>query len=195
MASTFRLKRKLYSDDKDGMSTGKKLALGGLAAGAAILGAKKGAFGANIMAKTNTGLMKAGKAVGGKVGDRMMMSGAKDFGVARAKQIDNALLKKTGSQMTKQAFNAKADQKGMQGKIMATYKLKRKSFAFNLAGQAFKSAGQAFKSGNTMQGIGQAAKGLGRGAIGIGKGLGVAAAGTAALGAGTFLAEENKVNS
>ena len=114
MASTFRLKRKLYSDDKGGMSTGKKLALGGLAAGAAILGAKKGAFGANIMAKTNTGLMKAGKAVGGKVGDRMMMSGAKDFGVARAKQIDNALLKKTGSQMTKQAFNAKADQKGMQ---------------------------------------------------------------------------------
>lgn len=113
MASTFRLKRKLYSDDKGGMSTGKKLALGGLAAGAAILGAKKGAFGANIMAKTNTGL-KAGKAVGGKVGDRMMMSGAKDFGVARAKQIDNALLKKTGSQMTKQAFNAKADQKGMQ---------------------------------------------------------------------------------
>ena len=112
MASTFRLKRKLYSDDKGGMSTGKKLALGGLAAGAAILGAKKGAFGANIMAKTNTGLMKAGKAVGGKVGDRMMMSGAK--------QIDNALLKKTGSQMTKQAFNAKADQKGMQalGKIM-----------------------------------------------------------------------------
>lgn len=120
MASTFRLKRKLYSDDKGGMSTGKKLALGGLAAGAAILGAKKGAFDANIMAKTNTGLMKAGKAVGGKVGDRMMMSGAKDFGVARAKQIDNALLKKTGSQMTKQAFNAKADQKGMQalGKIM-----------------------------------------------------------------------------
>lgn len=106
MASTFRLKRKLYSDDKGGMSTGKKLALGGLAAGAAILGA-------NIMAKTNTGLMKAGKAVGGKVGDRMMISGAKDFGVARAKQIDNALLKKTGSQMTKQAFNAKADQKGM----------------------------------------------------------------------------------
>ena len=117
MASTFRLKRKLYSDDKGGMSTGKKLALGGLAAGAAILGAKKGAFGANIMAKTNTGLMKAAR---GKVGDRMMMSGAKDFGVARAKQIDNALLKKTGSQMTKQAFNAKADQKGMQalGKIM-----------------------------------------------------------------------------
>ena len=107
MASTFRLKRKLYSDDKGGMSTGKKLALGGLAAGAAILGAKKGAFGANIMAKTNTGLMKAGKAVGGKVGDRMMMSGAKDFGVARAKQIDNALLKKTGSQMIKQAFMQK----------------------------------------------------------------------------------------
>ena len=74
---------------------------------------------------------------------------------------------------------------------MATYKLKRKSFAFYLAGQAFKSAGQAFKSGNTMQGIGQAAKGLGRGAIGIGKGLGVAAA----LGAGTFLAAENKANS
>lgn len=71
---------------------------------------------------------------------------------------------------------------------MATYRLKRKSFAFNLAGQAF-------KSGNTMQGIGQAAKGLGRGAIGIGKGLGVAAAGTAALGAGTFLAAENKANS
>lgn len=46
MASTFRLKRKLYSDDKGGMSTGKKLALGGLAAGAAILGAKKGALGA-----------------------------------------------------------------------------------------------------------------------------------------------------
>lgn len=118
--ATYKLKRKLYSDEKKGMGTGTKLALGGLATGAAIFGAKKGAFGANIMAKTNTGLMKAGRAVGGKFGDKMMMSGAKDFGIARAKQIDNALLKRTGSQMTKQAFNAKADQKSMQalGKYM-----------------------------------------------------------------------------
>lgn len=36
---------------------------------------------------------------------------------------------------------------------------------------------------------------MGRGSIGLGKGLGVAAAGTAALGAGTFLAAENKANS
>lgn len=57
---------------------------------------------------------------------------------------------------------------------MATYRLKRKNFAFNLAGQAFKQAGQAFKAGNGIAGIGQAAKGVGRVGLGIGKGAAIA---------------------
>lgn len=119
--SIFRLKRKLYSsDEKKGMGTGTKLALGAAGLAGAAFGAKKGMFGAGMQVRMNKGLMKAGKAVGGGLGDKMMMSGAKDFGVGRAKQIDNALFKRTGTNLTKQAFNAKADQKGMQalGNIM-----------------------------------------------------------------------------
>lgn len=53
MATTYCLKRKLYSDD-EGMGIGKKMALGGLAVGATFLGAKGGMFG-------NIGRMAAGK--------------------------------------------------------------------------------------------------------------------------------------
>lgn len=50
MATTFKLKRKLYSDDeKKGMGTGTKLALGGAAAvGGTILAGRKGMLGKNI---------------------------------------------------------------------------------------------------------------------------------------------------
>lgn len=114
MATTFKVKRKLYSGqegEKKGMGTGTKLALGGATLAAGLYGAKKGMFGARAMAGVNKGWAKAGKAIGS---DKMMLSGAQGYGVARARQIDNALLKRTNSQMTKQAFNAKADQKGSQ---------------------------------------------------------------------------------
>lgn len=66
---------------------------------------------------------------------------------------------------------------------MATYRLKRKTFAFALTKQAFNAAGQAFKSGNVGTGLLQSAKGLGRGAIGVGK---IAAVPAAAATAGAM---------
>lgn len=112
MATTFKLKRKLYSDDgKKGMGTGTKLALGATALAGGLYGAKKGIFGTRAMARVNKDWAKTGKAIGS---EKMMLSGAQGYGVARAKQIDKALLNRTNSQMTKQAFNTKADQKGSQ---------------------------------------------------------------------------------
>lgn len=49
MATTFKLKRKLYSDDeKKGMGTGTKLALGAAAVGGTILAGRRGMLGKNI---------------------------------------------------------------------------------------------------------------------------------------------------
>lgn len=114
MATTYVLKRKTYSSEdgkKEGMSTGAKIALGTGTLAAGFYGARKGMFGARAMAGANKGWARLGKAIGS---DNMMLSGAQGYGVARAKQIDKALLNRTNSQMTKQAFNAKANQKGSQ---------------------------------------------------------------------------------
>lgn len=77
---------------------------------------------------------------------------------------------------------------------MATYKLKRKNFGlfspFAKTAANWTAAKGAFKAGENAKGFKNLAS-----TVGIGKGLGVAAAGTAALGAGTFLAAENKANS
>ena len=51
---TFVLKRKTFSEDKkEGMSLGKKIAIGAAGVGALALGAKKGIFGANIQNQAN----------------------------------------------------------------------------------------------------------------------------------------------
>ena len=66
MASTFRLKRKTYSDE-NGSSWGKKLAIGAgtLAATAgAFYGAKKGMFGNNAQLWTNRKVMQVGRSLG-----------------------------------------------------------------------------------------------------------------------------------
>lgn len=63
---------------------------------------------------------------------------------------------------------------------MATYRLKRKNFAFAMTGQAFKAAGQAFKGGNVGQGLLNSAKGVGRLSLGVGKGAAVAGGATLA---------------
>ena len=82
---------------------------------------------------------------------------------------------------------------------MATYKLKRKTFAFNLTRQAAGAAKSAFKAGNIGTGLKQTGTMLGRGALGVGKlAVGTAAVGTAAAGVaglGTFGASANQANS
>lgn len=78
---------------------------------------------------------------------------------------------------------------------MATYKLKRKTFAFAMTKQAFQGAKNAFKAGNMGTGLKETGKMLGRGTLGVGKIAAGTALGATALGAGGFLAAENKVNS
>lgn len=82
---------------------------------------------------------------------------------------------------------------------MATYRLKRKTFAFALTKQAFAGAKNAFKAGNIGTGLKQTGAMLGRGALGVGKlAVGTAAVGTAAAGLaglGTFGASANQANS
>ena len=77
---------------------------------------------------------------------------------------------------------------------MAIYKLKRKSFAFNLTKQAFQGAKSAFKSGNIGTGLKQTGTMLGRGALGIGKIAGGAALGAAALGTAGAISFDNTTN-
>lgn len=84
--ATYTLKRKTYSDG-EGMSTGKKVALGiGATLGTAALGfagARRGFLGANAALKSNQAWMKAGKALGSK---GMVINGAKKWGNTMAKQ-------------------------------------------------------------------------------------------------------------
>lgn len=72
---------------------------------------------------------------------------------------------------------------------MATYRLKRKNFGlfspFAKTAENWTTAKGAFKAGENAKGFKNLASTVGRGAIGVGKGLG----------AGTFLAAENKANS
>lgn len=78
MGLILKLKRKTYSDD-EGMSTGKKVALGiagtAATAGAAFLGAKKGVFGANAVRQANM--------LQGKAGLMMNNAGMKIMGNAK----------------------------------------------------------------------------------------------------------------
>lgn len=111
---TFVLKRKLYAEDpnqpkKSGMGLGTKLALGAAAVGGSLYGAKKGMFGARAMKSVNTGLMKAGQKVGGNVGDKMILSGAGDYGKAKVRLANSAMAKKTGAMMTKKTQQQVAD--------------------------------------------------------------------------------------
>lgn len=77
---------------------------------------------------------------------------------------------------------------------MATYKLKRKTFAFAMTKQAFQGAKNAFKAGNIGTGFKETGKMLGRGAIGVGKVAVPTAIGAAAIGAGAVANELDKPN-
>lgn len=77
MASTFRLKRKTFSDEK-GSGLGKKLAVGALAATAgAFYGAKKGMFGNNAQLWANRKVMQVGRSFGkdSNFGQKIVNSG------------------------------------------------------------------------------------------------------------------------
>jgi len=114
MASTFTLKRKLYSapsriklfsdedNQKSGLSTGAKVGLGALAtlgtAAAAFGGAKSGLFGAKAMRSTNMGVQRLGASLKknglGKIGESVYQSGKQGVAdanyVLRAKNIAKA---------------------------------------------------------------------------------------------------------
>lgn len=77
---------------------------------------------------------------------------------------------------------------------MATYRLKRKTFAFAMTKQAFQGAKNAFKAGNIGTGFKETGKMLGRGAIGVGKVAVPTAIGAAAIGAGAVANELDKPN-
>jgi len=99
--STFVLKRKTFSEDKKGMSTGKKLALGTAGtlatAGLAFAGAKTGKLGAGLQKSANAAWGNVGahlsKAGAKGIGGNMMKSGAE--GVEKA-QVDIAKKKLAG---------------------------------------------------------------------------------------------------
>ena len=104
MATTFKLKRKLFAEidpttGKPKMSTGKKLVIGtGATLGTAALafaGARRGVFGANTMLKANNAYMSAGKrlmqskssTISG-LGTGMMKSGAARGSEAIASKVN-----------------------------------------------------------------------------------------------------------
>lgn len=103
--AVYRLQR-LYSDE-NGMGTGTKLALGALATGATLFGAKKGMLGSGIRASVNKGYMKLGNAIGSK---SMVASGAKDYGIARANQFNKSLINSGKQGMSNNAIARKAVQ-------------------------------------------------------------------------------------
>lgn len=109
---TYTLKRKTYSDN-EGMSTGKKVALGvGATLGATALGiagARRGVFGAKAALGTNKAWMKAGKALRS---DSMMLSGAEKYGKAKANQVNNKLVSKFGKGLTDQQSTSIANRVG-----------------------------------------------------------------------------------
>lgn len=113
MASTFRLKRKTYSDDQNnGSGWGKKLAIGAGIAAAGFMGAKSGMLGAGAQKWAGSAYARAGKAIGSQ---GMMKSGAQSYGQGAAKQIANrnatrlaADGSKTVGKVTEQVTNARA---------------------------------------------------------------------------------------
>jgi hypothetical protein len=97
--STFILKRKTYSDENGGMSTGKKIALGTagtIGAGALAFGAAKGGFmGNNMMLKANKAWGNTGVRLSNlgatRMGHSMIESGAKGVGKAKGNILADKL--------------------------------------------------------------------------------------------------------
>jgi len=87
------LRQKKYSDDeKSGMSTGAKVALGVGATAAAFAGARRGMFGNNMALRTNQMWGNMGSAFGS---ERMINSAAKQMGnVTYRQSIDNGMKKR-----------------------------------------------------------------------------------------------------
>lgn len=84
MATTYRLKRKTFSEEEGKKRNLGKLALGTAAtAGLAFAGARRGMLGTNAMKSTNAMWAKAGNAIGNR---SMVQSGAKKYGAAVVKE-------------------------------------------------------------------------------------------------------------
>ena len=84
MATTYRLKRKTFSEGEEKKSNLGKIALGTAAtAGLAFAGARRGMLGTNAMKSTNAMWAKAGNAIGNR---SMVQSGAKKYGAAVVKE-------------------------------------------------------------------------------------------------------------
>lgn len=122
MASTFVLKRKTFAEDqnqqKKGSGLGKKLAIGAGTIGTAALsfyGARKGAFGNNIMKSANNLYGRAGgwlsRNGATNMGNSMMKGASKDY-----EKATTELLKKNAKDMGKTI----TDQQAVQGAQKAT---------------------------------------------------------------------------
>lgn len=89
-------RRKCFSEEeKKGMSTGAKLALGAAAIGGGLLAAKHGAFGASAQKGVGKGMMSLG----------MKTSGAKTMAEGQAKIVNKALVGNGKQAMQGDALN------------------------------------------------------------------------------------------
>lgn len=129
---TFILKRKFYSDEKSGMGTGAKVALGtlgtlGVAAGS-FYGARKGLFGARMAKGANKLYMSAGSRLGSK---GMIASGAKDYGAAAATMKNNAAIKAGKQGFSEESLKATADKVAKNQSNIYTRKMEARTAANN----------------------------------------------------------------
>lgn len=111
---SYSFKRATFSDKKS-MGTGAKVLLGAGTAVGTVAAAKKGVLGNKAAMGVNKVWAKAGKKIGGKVGDNMMLSGASDYGKASARDFaKNLAAKRSGgaTKLTKEQISVKADRAG-----------------------------------------------------------------------------------
>ena len=84
----YKLKSLLFSEDS-GSGIGSTLTATGLGIGGTALAfaaARRGYLGQNLMRQTNGLVAKAGKAIGGKFGSKMVNNAAEKYGASRAMQ-------------------------------------------------------------------------------------------------------------
>ena len=112
MASTFKLKRKTFSDSENkGSGWGKKLLVGAGIAAAGFAGAKKGMFGAGAQKWAGSTYAKAGKMLGSQ---GMLKSGAASYGQGAAKQASAKAVSNGGTAFSKEQLSNIANKKANQ---------------------------------------------------------------------------------
>ena len=112
MASTFKLKRKTFSESENkGSGWGKKLLVGAGIAAAGFAGAKKGMFGAGAQRWAGSTYAKAGKMLGSQ---GMIKSGAASYGQGAAKQASAKAVANGRTAFSKEQLSNFADRRANQ---------------------------------------------------------------------------------